>query len=61
MIGTPGRLIDLARTDDYHTGRSILRLDKLDMIIMDEADRMLDMGFEKAINLLLKYLPKRKI
>ena len=34
---------------DYHTGKYILNLDKTFMLIMDEADKMLDMGFEKEI------------
>src|SRR3984957_8009115 len=38
IIGTPGRVID-------HIERGTMKLDKLKMVILDEADRMLDMGF----------------
>src|SRR5690606_12301842 len=38
VIGTPGRVMD-------HMERGTLRLDALKMVILDEADRMLDMGF----------------
>lgn len=42
VIGTPGRLLD-------HIRRQTLRLDKLQMVVMDEADEMLDMGFVEDI------------
>lgn len=53
IVGTPGRLIDL------HNQRS-LRLDTIDKFILDEFDRMLDMGFLNDIRKILKALTQRK-
>ncbi|MDD5200204.1 MAG: DEAD/DEAH box helicase [Terrimicrobiaceae bacterium] len=50
IIGTPGRVID-------HLDRGTLRLDSLKMIILDEADRMLDMGFRDDIESVLEQAP----
>ena len=38
VVGTPGRIID-------HLKRRTLKLDRISMMVLDEADRMLDMGF----------------
>jgi ATP-dependent RNA helicase DeaD len=53
VIGTPGRLID-------HLQRGSLKLDQLRMIILDEADRMLDMGFIDDIRTLLARCPAER-
>ena len=53
VIGTPGRLMD-------HMRRGTLRLDKLKMIILDEADVMLDMGFREDIEFILQTLPAER-
>ena len=50
VIGTPGRVMD-------HLDRGSLRLDKLKMIILDEADVMLDMGFREDIEKILLSMP----
>ncbi len=50
VIGTPGRLID-------HLDRGTLRLDELKVVILDEADRMLDMGFREDIERILQATP----
>jgi ATP-dependent RNA helicase DeaD len=50
VIGTPGRVID-------HLDRGTLRLDAIKMIILDEADRMLDMGFRDDIESVLQQAP----
>ena len=50
VIGTPGRVMD-------HMERGTLRLDKLKMVILDECDRMLDMGFRDDIDHILKQVP----
>ena len=51
VIGTPGRLID-------HLERGTLRLDELKVVILDEADRMLDMGFREDIEKILEATPE---
>lgn len=55
IIGTPGRLEDvLAKMS------TTLCLRELDMLVLDEADRLLDMGFEGALNRIIGYLPKQR-
>lgn len=51
VIGTPGRLID-------HLERGTLKLDQLKVVILDEADRMLDMGFRDDIQSILEGTPE---
>jgi ATP-dependent RNA helicase DeaD len=53
VIGTPGRLLD-------HLRRGTLRLDKIKMAILDEADVMLNMGFRDDIELILQAVPKER-
>ena len=54
VIGTPGRVMD-------HMDRGTLKLDQIKMVILDEADRMLDMGFVDDIkNVLSKMPPERQ-
>lgn len=53
IIGTPGRVMD-------HLGRGTLRLDDIGMVILDEADRMLDMGFLDEIRELLSAMPEER-
>ena len=54
VIGTPGRVMD-------HMDRGTLKLDHIKMVILDEADRMLDMGFIDDIkNVLSKMPPERQ-
>ncbi|HRE84169.1 MAG TPA: DEAD/DEAH box helicase, partial [Opitutaceae bacterium] len=50
VIGTPGRLLD-------HMERGTLKLDALKTVILDEADRMLDMGFRDDIERILSAVP----
>lgn len=50
VIGTPGRLMD-------HMKRGTLRLDRVKMVILDEADVMLDMGFREDIEFILQAVP----
>jgi ATP-dependent RNA helicase RhlE len=53
VIATPGRLLD-------HFRFPYARLDHLEVLVLDEADRMLDMGFLPDIRRVLKHLPARK-
>ena len=53
VIGTPGRLLDLI-------SQKALDLSKVEYFILDEADRMLDMGFIHDIKKILKLLPKQR-
>ncbi|RLG95480.1 hypothetical protein DRO27_03660, partial [Candidatus Bathyarchaeota archaeon] len=53
VVGTPGRVID-------HIQRGTLRLRAVKMVVLDEADRMLDMGFVKDINKILDKTPEKK-
>ena len=53
VIGTPGRLID-------HIGRGTLKLDQVQMVVLDETDRMLDMGFREDIEQILDATPKER-
>ncbi|GKA93067.1 DEAD-box ATP-dependent RNA helicase 18 [Tanacetum coccineum] len=52
LIGTPGRLHDIMDRMD------ILDFRNLEILILDEADRLLDMGFQKQINSIISRLPK---
>ena len=52
LIATPGRLIDL-----YNQG--LVDLKHVEYLVLDEADRMLDMGFIKDIRKILRFIPRR--
>ena len=54
VIGTPGRVLD-------HLLRRTFNLDALKMLVFDEADRMLSMGFYPDMRELQRYLPNRKL
>lgn len=53
VIGTPGRTID-------HLSRGTLRLDKTEILVLDEADRMLDMGFIDDVRFIIEHLPRER-
>ena len=53
VIATPGRLID-------HIERGHVASDALEVLVLDEADRMLDMGFAPAVNQIIETLPARR-
>ncbi|MEY2484157.1 MAG: ATP-dependent helicase DeaD [Verrucomicrobiota bacterium] len=53
IIGTPGRVMD-------HLERKSLKLDQIKMVILDEADRMLDMGFIDDIKTVLRQAPEKR-
>jgi ATP-dependent RNA helicase DDX55/SPB4 len=54
IIGTPGRL------DDVMERMPDMRLKTLELLVLDEADRLLDMGFEATLNAILGRLPKQR-
>ena len=53
IVATPGRLLD-------HATRSYAKLDGLEYLVLDEADRMLDMGFLPDIKRILRHIPARR-
>jgi ATP-dependent RNA helicase RhlE len=53
IVATPGRLLD-------HLSHSYAKLDRLEVLVLDEADRMLDMGFLPDIRRVLRHLPARR-
>lgn len=53
VVGTPGRVSD-------HLERKTLRLDTVTHVILDEADEMLNMGFEQDVKAILEHTPKNK-
>lgn len=53
LVATPGRLLD-------HVGQRSVNLSKVDILVLDEADRMLDMGFIHDIRKVIGLLPKNK-
>jgi len=53
IVGTPGRVND-------HLNRKSLIINQVDLLILDEMDRMLDMGFSIQIDEIIKFLPKEK-
>jgi len=53
VVATPGRLLDLIKQGYVH-------LEHLHTLVLDEADRMLDMGFFPAIRRILEYVPKKR-
>ncbi|MBI5372537.1 MAG: DEAD/DEAH box helicase [Sphingobacteriales bacterium] len=53
LIATPGRLLDLI-------GQGFIRLDQLQIFVLDEADRMLDMGFIHDVKKVIAKLPEKR-
>ncbi|HVN74770.1 MAG TPA: DEAD/DEAH box helicase [Thermoanaerobaculaceae bacterium] len=53
VVATPGRLLD-------HIGEGAARFDRLEILVLDEADRMLDMGFLPDVRRILAKLPARR-
>jgi len=53
LVATPGRLLDLA-------ARNAVRLGQVEILVLDEADRMLDLGFREELEKLLGLLPERR-
>ncbi len=53
VVGTPGRVLD-------HLRRGTLKLDRVKIVVLDEADEMLDMGFIDDINSIIRTTPKKR-
>ena len=53
LIATPGRLLDLVN-------QRVLFLDNVEILVLDEADRMLDMGFKRDIDKIMSLIPSRR-
>jgi len=53
LVATPGRLLD-------HLGRGTCRLDKVEQLVLDEADRMLDMGFLPDVKRIVERCPRQR-
>jgi ATP-dependent RNA helicase DeaD len=53
VVGTPGRVMD-------HMRRGTLQLDRVRMVVLDEADQMLDMGFIEDIEFILEQIPDQR-
>jgi ATP-dependent RNA helicase RhlE len=53
LVATPGRLLDLQ-------GEGQVRLDSVEIVVLDEADRMLDMGFIRDVRKIIALLPKQR-
>ena len=53
LVATPGRLLDLEN-------QRVLSLSKIEILVLDEADRMLDMGFKRDIDKIMSLMPSRR-
>jgi ATP-dependent RNA helicase RhlE len=53
LVATPGRLLD-------HVGQGTVDLSRIEMLVLDEADRMLDMGFAPDLKKILQLVPKQR-
>src|SRR4029079_11070664 len=53
IVGTPGRVLD-------HLRRKTLRFEQVKLLVLDEADRMLDMGFAVEMGQLMEYMPAQR-
>ena len=53
IVGTPGRIED-------HLGKGTLKLDNVNLLILDEADRMLEMGFQSALDAIIGQTPENR-
>ncbi|CAL8081090.1 unnamed protein product [Calicophoron daubneyi] len=61
LVATPGRLVDIVHHGTGAVTNPFVRgLRSLEILILDEADRLLEMGFETQINIILSLLPKQR-
>lgn len=57
IVATPGRLVDLLCRSDCQLAPAVR---SLEVLVLDEADRLLELGFEQSINTVFSYLPKQR-
>jgi ATP-dependent RNA helicase DDX55/SPB4 len=57
VVATPGRLVDVLSRQDCKLACFV---HSLEVLVLDEADRLLELGFEQSINTVLSYLPKQR-
>lgn len=53
VVGTPGRILD-------HIARKTIDLTRVNILVLDEADRMLDMGFQRDVEKIINHCPKKR-
>jgi len=53
VVATPGRLQDICE-------RKLIRLDSIEVLVLDEADRMLDMGFQPQVDRIVRMIPSKR-
>jgi len=53
IVGTPGRIVD-------HLNKNRLNLEELNTLVLDEADRMLEMGFQPSLDIIFSLCPKQR-
>ena len=53
LVATPGRLLDLY-------DQKVVSFKRIDVLILDEADRMLDMGFQRDLNKIMSFMPSKR-
>jgi superfamily II DNA/RNA helicase len=53
VVGTPGRVIDLLT-------RGVLNLSEIQFVVLDEADQMLAVGFDEAVEVIMEKLPQNR-
>ena len=57
VVATPGRLVDILGRHDCNLSSSV---HSLEVLVLDEADRLLELGFEQSINTAMSYIPKQR-
>lgn len=57
IVATPGRLEDLLNQQSLNLSTAVK---SLELLVLDEADRLLELGFEKSLNTILQYMPRQR-